>query len=256
MISTIKMDDTAPRGLRVIATTDLPAGMLVTHETPLLSVNKDPNRVLSEDVEPSYRALSSKDKLDYDWLFPSTNSRSNNPYHTIFLFNRFRTSNNSAAVFFCGALYSHSCQPNAQVAYNHITGHLTVHTLKAVQKDEELTISYGDGEPLAFKTLEQRRKVLKKFRVECSCVLCEAEKDESKPHMRQKQQVAEMFQGVQEFFRSDPGSLPCSEWRDKLMDTLYLVEMTDQHNIRGLPEILLYDLFFFFSFLLLLRCFC
>ncbi|KAI9659161.1 MAG: hypothetical protein M1831_003743 [Alyxoria varia] len=234
----IVVDNNAPRGLRMVARIDVPPGTLIIEEGPLLSVNKNPNHVLYEDVEPKYKSLGPIDKAHYDCLFPSKNAKSKHPFHAIFLFNRFRTSDSSAAVFPTVGILNHSCLPNAQAAYNLVTGKLAVRTLHGVRKGQELLIMYSDGDSLAFKTLEERRKVLNKFKLECRCPMCLREMDEKQPVWRtKKEKLAQIYKNLHHYLHDNPSASPLSERAIKFSLVLRVIEGLNQQGTFGAPEV-------------------
>ncbi|KAI1490253.1 hypothetical protein F5X96DRAFT_637198 [Biscogniauxia mediterranea] len=70
------------------------------------------------------------------------------------------------------ALYSrinHSCVPNAHNSYNPSIGRLTVHAIRDIRKDEQITVGYISS---ACRTLQQRTAEIAPWGFTCSCLAC------------------------------------------------------------------------------------
>lgn len=64
---------------------------------------------------------------------------------------------------------NHDCLPNCQIAWNAGIGKVTVHAVRDIAKEEELTISYIDG---ANMTKDSRQEKLNEWGFQCRCKAC------------------------------------------------------------------------------------
>lgn len=79
-------------------------------------------------------------------------------------------ASNSGGLFLEASRINHSCQPNAQYAWNDNLGHLTVHALRDIDANHEITISYISGVLLGYA--ERQRHLMDAFSFACTCELC------------------------------------------------------------------------------------
>ncbi|CZR67380.1 uncharacterized protein PAC_17279 [Phialocephala subalpina] len=77
---------------------------------------------------------------------------------------------NSGGLFLEASRINHSCQPNAQHTWNGDLGHLTVHALRDIEANREITISYISG--LSPGYAERQHHLMNSFSFACSCELC------------------------------------------------------------------------------------
>jgi hypothetical protein len=77
---------------------------------------------------------------------------------------------NSGGLFLEASRINHSCQPNAQHTWNDDFGQLTVHALRDIEADSEITISYISGISPGYA--ERQRHLMNTFSFACSCELC------------------------------------------------------------------------------------
>ncbi|KAJ2038580.1 mitochondrial import receptor subunit tom20 [Coemansia sp. RSA 922] len=92
------------------------------------------------------------------------------------------------ALYLISSHIAHSCDPNAQAVFSEGTDKIAIKTLKPVDKDEELRVSFVD--PSLRK--EDRQKLLKaSYRITCTCPKCESEVSEEKEEEVVEEPVAE-----------------------------------------------------------------
>jgi hypothetical protein len=80
-----------------------------------------------------------------------------------------------AAIFPNAARFNHSCNPNACFTWNPAIGKETIHAMRDIEKDEEITLSYCD----IMHDKASRRWELKHYGFSCDCPACSG--DESDP---------------------------------------------------------------------------
>lgn len=76
----------------------------------------------------------------------------------------------SGGLFLEASRINHSCQPNAQHTWNNDLDHLTVHALRDIEANREITISYISGVSLGYA--ERQHHLMDGFSFACSCELC------------------------------------------------------------------------------------
>lgn len=81
-----------------------------------------------------------------------------------------RTNGSDGGVFFASSRLNHSCVPNVFTELNRKTMVRTFHTIRSVEKGEELTVSYTEV-PVVVKA--ERQANLKGFGFTCECSACE-----------------------------------------------------------------------------------
>ncbi|KAJ2056931.1 mitochondrial import receptor subunit tom20 [Coemansia sp. S2] len=92
------------------------------------------------------------------------------------------------ALYLISSHIAHSCDPNAQAVFSEGTDKIAIKTLKPVDKDEELRVSFVD--PSLRK--EDRQKLLKaSYRITCTCPKCESEVSEEKKKEEEEEVVEE-----------------------------------------------------------------
>lgn len=74
---------------------------------------------------------------------------------------------------------NHSCQPNSEYYIDH-KGNLHLYSIRPIDKDDEITVSYLPPHTL-MSSVDQRRKAIKELGFFCKCPRCMAEKASAKP---------------------------------------------------------------------------
>ncbi|KAF2175236.1 SET domain-containing protein, partial [Zopfia rhizophila CBS 207.26] len=92
-----------------------------------------------------------------------------------------------AAVFPNAARFNHSCNPNACFTWNSAIGKETIHTMKDIKADEEITLGYCD----TTHDKATRRWELKHYGFFCDCLACTG--DESDPDSFAAKSAARRF---------------------------------------------------------------
>ena len=81
------------------------------------------------------------------------------------------------ALFLISAHINHSCSPNAQGVYNSHTGHHTVHAIRDIDQNQEITMQY---KPLDAEVRQERQKNLAGLGIgsfTCICTICTVDRE-------------------------------------------------------------------------------
>ena len=96
---------------------------------------------------------------------------------------------------------NHSCISNAHYAWNSNIERETVHAVKDISKDEEITISYCS----AFRTLDERKRELEPYVFACSCPACQIDTSFGIQSQVRRQQMRDLGQQIADH-RNDPSA--------------------------------------------------
>ena len=183
-------------GLGVFALHAVQPGERVLAEVPLLQVEDAEEQKL--EVEAAVETLKPAARRTYWALCQNVeHGRTKNAYG-IWLSNALPTQDEpaAAAVFRVASRFNHSCRPNAHISWNDRTRRITVHALRTIAPDEEVTIHYrggGDGE-----TRDERRAGLRgDFGFDCACTMCSIPKGASRAASDANQtRIATLFASI------------------------------------------------------------
>ena len=160
------------KGKGMKATTAIPLGTRILAESPLLklSMNQDDDVSIAKPIKD--QKLS---REDIRTLFSLQNNLagSSTPLSGIARMNAINLGSRATAtqvgIFKYGNRVNHSCLPNAYITWNAALGKLTVHAIRDIKCDEEITISYGyEYEPYA----SRQAKLEKDCGLKCICERC------------------------------------------------------------------------------------
>ncbi|KAK3705107.1 hypothetical protein LTR37_013474 [Vermiconidia calcicola] len=211
------------KGLGVFATKLIPRGTRILAERPLFTVKSD------RDLYPALRSLAQNDRdhlkqlsisgnrkpsvLDWaesTWHFvrgalsrsPAQTSDSSNitpagrisldDYKTFlatFRNNNFNIGNGTRATFRDISRVNHSCVPNTQGNFNSAIGCFTVHAVRPIDQEQEITISYLD-EHGAVRGVRQGQ-LFESYGFECNCPVCEPKTSRGRESERRRTAVRE-----------------------------------------------------------------
>lgn len=99
----------------------------------------------------------------------------------------------SSACFALACRINHSCRPNAHITWNENTGRQTVHALRPIAVDEEVTVAYVEP---GLSHLARGAQLAEKFGFACTCELCGlcgAERDASDTRQRRIAELATLI---------------------------------------------------------------
>lgn len=187
-----KIRDAGAKGLGVFASKFIPRGTRILAESPLFSVKSE------RDVYAATEKLHDADRnwLTHlsigthkrpsmiDWTSASWNLVRNGIFPTwktieehdtllaVFRNNNFDIGNSTQAIFRNICRINHSCVPNSQGNFNTAIGCFTVHAVRPIDNEEEITISYLE-EHGATRDSRQTR-LFHGYGFTCNCPICDS----------------------------------------------------------------------------------
>jgi hypothetical protein len=196
----------AAKGLGVFATKNIPRGTRIFAERPIFSVRNDGElysafKGLSEEDKDhigqlsvnSVKKLTALDSLSAAWrvfrggISTRSGRASIGDYtHLLAAFrnNNFDVGDNTRAIFRNISRTNHSCVPNSQGNFNTAIGKFTIHAVKAIEPDEEITLSYLD-EHGALRDARQAR-LYDHYGFMCQCPICDISTPRGKESERRR----------------------------------------------------------------------
>ena len=160
------------KGLGFVATSKIPKGARILLEVPLFKMPGSAEDTGSAEITVLREVRSlTKDQQRAFFALLNSKGRKYNPVLGIVITNILPLGgSNNGGLFLEASRINHSCQPNAQHAWNDDLGHLTVHALRDIEADREITISYISGVSPGF--VERQRHLMNAFSFTCVCELC------------------------------------------------------------------------------------
>jgi hypothetical protein len=98
--------------------------------------------------------------------------------------NNFDVGDDTRAIFRNISRTNHSCVPNSQGNFNTAIGKFTIHAVKAIESDEEITLSYLD-EHGALRDARQAR-LYDHYGFMCQCPICDMNSSRGKESERRR----------------------------------------------------------------------
>jgi hypothetical protein len=160
------------KGLGFVATSKIPKGARILLEVPLFKMPGFAEDTGSAEITVLREVRSlTRDQQRAFFALLNSKGRKYNPVLGIVISNMLPLGgSNNGGLFLEASRINHSCQPNAQHAWNDDLGHLTVHALRDIEADREITISYISGISPGF--VERQRHLMDAFSFTCVCKLC------------------------------------------------------------------------------------
>ena len=175
------------RGFGLFAARDIRRGSRILADKPFFSLTKRPVISLSDprapnDISKAFDRLSVSDQRQYlDLYCPLRPGLSRGI--SIYEANCYEMG---AGTCICtdASRINHSCVPNAHYSWNCSIKRITVHAVKDIPQNEEITISYCSG----LRSFEERQRELEPYVFVCNCPACRTDTDfGSKSRIRRRQ---------------------------------------------------------------------
>ena len=96
---------------------------------------------------------------------------------------------------------NHSCLPNAHYSWNENIRRETLHAVKNISKDEEITINYCS----AIRTLDDRQRELEPYLFTCCCPACRTDTDVGIRSQLRRQEMVDLDQEIADY-QNDPSA--------------------------------------------------
>lgn len=163
------LKDIPGKGKGLVANNLLSPGTLIIDEAALFTTESLENpATIEKDLGAIVKSLPKKDQISF--LSLHNNYPGKNPFSNIIRSNGYPLgpSSDIGGIFLETARINHSCQPNAQHAWNDKLKRMLVHAVRDIQEGEELTLSYIAGGPS-----DARKQHIKTyFGFDCRCEAC------------------------------------------------------------------------------------
>ncbi|CAD6563981.1 MAG: hypothetical protein ASARMPRED_002611 [Alectoria sarmentosa] len=122
---------------------------------------------------------------------------------------------------------NHSCIPNAHYSWNSSIQRQTLHAVKEISKDEEITISYCS----AIRTFEGRKRKLEPYVFTCSCPACQTDTDFGIISQIRRQQMLDLDQEIADYQNDPPAAREEYGQCDERSAILRLVKLIDKEGL-------------------------
>jgi len=155
------------RGSGLVATRRIPAGEEIMAELPLFML---PSYGGEAEMNSELENLSAQDKKAFSMLCNSYPERGSFGIYKTNCFGLGK-STSSSAIFLVLSRANHSCVPNCERWWNTERKVETLHALRDINQDEELTIEYSADMVFKRRGVRQAR-VQKIWRFTCQCECC------------------------------------------------------------------------------------
>ncbi|KAG6304580.1 hypothetical protein E4U45_001360 [Claviceps purpurea] len=167
--------DIPGKGKGLVATRNIPKGMRILSERPLIHAPfNSSNEQRKKMVYSQVQALNEKERdifLSFPnrYSFSDSATRYNGIFRTSSILYQTEPQNKTFAIFPEACRINHDCDENAFHDWNCDTQQQTVHAMRDIEEGEEITIAYMPF----FEGHESRRKKLKSdYHFTCSCRAC------------------------------------------------------------------------------------
>lgn len=207
------------KGLGVFATKLIPRGTRIMAEKPILTVKSERDLfAATRNITPSDREVLQTLSVNentapgstlQEWIrmtwhmiqgsrvtkcgMPGfSDLREYQALLAVFRNNNFDIGNKTQAVFKEISRLNHSCVPNTQGNFNSNLGAFTIHSLKPIEADEEITLSYVE----TYATVRQSRQnaLYAHYGFECACPACDMGKKRARDGERKRVALRERLQ--------------------------------------------------------------
>lgn len=214
----------------MFATRIIPKGTRILAEKPILFFDERPELSLSDpnapnDICGAFDRLSDNEKFKYlDLHCPPRSDCS--ILVSIYEANCYEMGSGSG-ICFDAARINHSCVPNAHFSWNDKLKRQTVHAVKDIGKDEEITISYCS----ANRTLEERARELKPYVFACSCPACQTGTSFGLRSRIRRQEMRDIYQQITDYENDPAGAQEDCNIRNEKSAILRLLKLMDDEGM-------------------------
>lgn len=204
----INIKNAGPKGLGVFAIADIPRGIRIIAEPPLLKFDQVDNNI---EIWKSFKKLRSSERKKYlelqhlecDRRYELTNpaleeNRHKNEIATVLAIYRLNKSichTGTTVVSYLPSRFNHSCLPNTKCAENPNLddGVVTIHAVRDIRAGEELTYPYAPdfNRPRA----QRQEKLFWQGAFQCHCEACE-DSDSARLMDQKRQELFRLDQRV------------------------------------------------------------
>lgn len=186
------------KGLGMFAAKDIPKGTRILAGKPFFTLAKRPkisptNPYAPNDITAAFDRLSASGQRKYTSLHcPERYDCS--VLVSIYEANSFEMGVGTGICLDASRI-NHSCIPNAHFSWNTNIERETVHAVKDIRKNEEITISYVP----AICTLKKRRRQLRPYVFTCDCPACRIDTDFGRSSRVRRRQMLSLHNEIADF---------------------------------------------------------
>lgn len=159
------------KGQGLIATQTIPKGTRILSEKPIFTVSGRGNNLdlINQRIANELKRVSKHNQRAF-LSFHNNFQGSLGPFLGIAKTNVLPLGPGAteSGLFLEASRINHACLPNCQHTWNASIGEETIHAVREIAQDEEITISYSLTGPSNFR----RRHLQKNFGFDCTCSLC------------------------------------------------------------------------------------
>ena len=218
------------KGLGMFATKDLRKGTRILAEKPFFTLSRRPELSLSDpwapnDISEAFERLPVSEQRQFASLH-CPDRPDCNPGVSIYEANCFEMGSGTCICLDASRI-NHSCVPNAHYAWNDGIQRETVHAVRDIAKDEEITISYC----CAIRSFEERRGELEPYVFQCSCPACEPDTAFGTRSQIRRLQMLDLDQEIADY-QNDPRAAREEYGRcDEMAAIRRLVKLIDKEGL-------------------------
>jgi len=160
------------KGLGAFATAPIPSGSLILAEPPTIILMQEAHAIRDADIEATLPTLSEAQRTAFAALSaPPTQYQSE--LLRKFMGNSMSPAGLPGTTCLCLqiARFNHSCDPNAEMAWNPFTGSFNLYAIRAISADEEIVWNYIPGSNYMPRSYRRFLHFLN-WRFVCTCAKC------------------------------------------------------------------------------------
>lgn len=218
------------KGLGMFATRDIRKGTRILSEKPFFTLSNRPRISESDpyapnDISKAFDRLPASEQRKFMGLHcPKRPGCSLGV--SIYEANCFEMGSGTCICLDASRI-NHSCVPNAHYSWNSSIQRQTLHAVKDISKDEEITISYCS----AIRTLEERKRDLEPYVFTCSCPACQTDTDIGIRSQIRRQQMLDLDQEIADYQNDPPAAREEYGQCDERSAILRLVKLIDKEGL-------------------------
>ena len=214
----------------MFARTNIQKGTRILAEKPFFSLAKrpeisSPDPSVPNDITKAFDRLSAIDQLKYmDLHCPKRTDASF--VVSIYEANCYEMGSGTCICLDASRI-NHSCVPNAHYSWNDNIKRETVHAVKDILKDEEITINYCS----AIRTPEERKRDLEPYVFTCSCPACQPDTFFGTMSQTRRLQMLDLDHEIADYQNDPPAAQEEYGECDEMSAICKLVRLIDKEGL-------------------------
>ncbi|KAH8922952.1 SET domain-containing protein [Atractiella rhizophila] len=203
-------------GYTLLARSALPPGSLVLSESPLVMLKESdrqnrPETYIVNVIKTQLDALPKERREGYRSLAKSHKKSGFHELYDVHETNSVKVEigeEMASAVFWNLSRINHACRPNSAYSFHASPPTIKLHTLRDLEADEELTISYV---PWNADFATRQRTLQRDFAFTCTCRLCSSTPDEISDDNERLMTITALRSSLEEWVKGFMSSLQATE---------------------------------------------